>query len=113
LVVFSTNLEPSRLVDEAFLRRMGYRVRIEPPAEETYRRIFERYAVNSGVSYDHSVLDYLLSKYIAEKRVMKACEPRDLLSRFMDICQYKNLPPELTDDLLDLAWSNYFGIAHV
>lgn len=113
LVVFSTNLEPSRLVDEAFLRRMGYRVRIEPPSEETYRRIFERYAENSGVTYDNSVLDYLLSKYAAEKRVMKACEPRDLLSRFLDICQYKRLHPVLTKDLLNLAWSNYFGIAHV
>ncbi|MGE0130950.1 MAG: ATP-binding protein [Blastocatellales bacterium] len=112
LVVFSTNLEPSRLVDEAFLRRMGYRVRVEPPSEETYRRIFERYAENAGVSYDRSVLAYLLSKYDAEKRVMKACEPRDLLSRFLDICLYKNLQPVLTDDLLDLAWNNYFGIAH-
>jgi len=113
LVVFSTNLEPSRLVDEAFLRRMGYRVRIEPPAEETYRRIFERYAETVGVSYDEPVLDYLLTKYPAEKRVMKACEPRDLLSRFLDICQYKALPPTLTRELLDLAWNNYFGIAHV
>jgi predicted ATPase with chaperone activity len=113
LVVFSTNLEPSRLVDEAFLRRMGYRVRIEPPAEETYRKIFERYAGNAGVSYEEAALEHLLSKYVAEKRVMKACEPRDLLSRFLDICQYKNLQPTLTNDLLDLAWNNYFGIAHV
>ena len=113
LVVFSTNLEPSGLVDEAFLRRMGYRVRIEPPAEETYRRIFERYAEGAGVSYDESVLDYLITKYPAEERVMKACEPRDLISRFLDICQYKGLPPALTKDLLDLAWNNYFGIAHV
>ncbi|MGH9766799.1 MAG: ATP-binding protein [Blastocatellia bacterium] len=113
LVVFSTNLEPSRLVDEAFLRRMGYRVRIEPPEEEAYRKIFEGYAENSGVSYDNSLLDYLLSKYAAEKRVLKACEPRDLLSRVLDICQYKNLQPVLTNDLLDLAWNNYFGIAHV
>ncbi len=113
LVVFSTNLEPSRLVDEAFLRRIGYRVRIEPPAEEAYRKIFERYAENSGVTYYPSTLDHLLSKYVLEKRVMKACEPRDLISRFLDICQYKKLQPELTKDLVDLAWNNYFGIAHV
>lgn len=113
LVVFSTNLEPSRLVDEAFLRRMGYRVRIEPPSEETYRRIFERYAESVGVAYDASALDYLLAKYPADNRVMKACEPRDLLNRFLDICQYKSLQPTLTNDLLDLAWNNYFGVAHV
>ncbi|MGH9934848.1 MAG: hypothetical protein ACREAM_01300, partial [Blastocatellia bacterium] len=112
LVVFSTNLEPSRLVDEAFLRRMGYRIRIEPPSEQTYRKIFERYAENAGVSYDKSALDHTISKYEVEKRVMKACEPRDLISRFLDICQYRNLSPVLTNDLLDLAWNNYFGIAH-
>ncbi len=113
LVVFSTNLEPSRLVDEAFLRRMGYRIRLEPPAEETYRKIFERYADNAGVSYDAAVLDYAISKYEAEKRLMKACEPRDLINRFLDICQYRNLQPILTNDLIDLSWNNYFGIAHV
>ena len=113
LVVFSTNLEPSRLVDEAFLRRMGYRIRLEPPSEETYRKIFVRYAETAGVSYDDPVLDYMILKYGEEKRVMKACEPRDLINRFLDICQYRNLQPVLTDDLLDLAWNNYFGIAHV
>jgi len=113
LVVFSTNLEPSRLVDEAFLRRMGYRIRLEPPSEETYRKIFVRYAETAGVSCDDAVLDYMILKYGEEKRVMKACEPRDLINRFLDICQYRNLQPVLTDDLLDLAWNNYFGIAHV
>jgi len=100
------------LVDEAFLRRMGYRVRIEPPSEKIYREIFEARAEMTGVSYDIAVLDYLLSKYPSEKRVMKACEPRDLLNRFLDICQYKGLAPTLTRDTLDLAWNNYFGIAH-
>ncbi|MGE0104057.1 MAG: ATP-binding protein [Blastocatellales bacterium] len=113
LVVFSTNLEPSRLVDEAFLRRMGYRVQIEPPTEETFRRIFERYADAVGVSYEPAVLDYLVTKYPSEKRVRKSCEPRDLLNRALDICQYKGLPPILTQELLDLAWANYFGLAHV
>ncbi len=113
LVVFSTNLEPSRLVDEAFLRRMGYRMRIEPPSESTYRKIFDRYADTVGVSFEPVVLDYLITKYPEEKRIMKACEPRDLLNRFLDICQYKNLQPELTKEHLDLAWNNYFGLAHV
>src|SRR5262249_39855623 len=113
LVVFSTNLEPSRLVDEAFLRRMGYRVRIEPPSEKTYREIFERRAEMTGVSYEAGMLDYLVSKYPAEKRVMKACEPRDLINRFLDICLYKGLQPTLTRETLDIAWNNYFGTAHV
>jgi predicted ATPase with chaperone activity len=113
LVVFSTNLEPSRLVDEAFLRRMGYRMRIEPPTEETYRKIFERFADTVGVSYEPPILDYLITKYPEEKRIMKACEPRDLINRFLDICQYKGLQPIMTREHLDLAWNNYFGLAHV
>ena len=113
LVVFSTNLDPGRLVDDAFLRRIGYRMRIEPPTEQTYRTIFERYAENLLVTYQPSVLSYLISKYATEKRIMKACEPRDLLYRFLDICHYQGLPPELTKEELDLAWNNYFGIAHI
>ena len=112
LVVFSTNLEPSRLVDEAFLRRMGYRIRIEPPNEATYRLIFERYAETAGVMYEPSLLDHLLQKYSAERRVRKACEPRDLINRFLDICQFNGLPPILNEELLDLSWNNYFGMAH-
>jgi len=111
LVVFSTNLEPSRLVDEAFLRRMGYRVRIEPPNESTYRLIFERYADSAGVVYDQSVLDHLFRKYASERRIRKACEPRDLINRFLDICQFEGLPPVLSEELLDLSWNNYFGIS--
>ncbi|MEY4168457.1 MAG: ATP-binding protein [Blastocatellia bacterium] len=112
LVVFSTNLEPSRLVDEAFLRRMGYRVRIEPPNESTYRLIFERYADSAGVVYEPSLIDHLFRKYAAERRIRKACEPRDLINRFLDICQFKGLPPILNEELLDLSWNNYFGMAH-
>jgi predicted ATPase with chaperone activity len=112
LVVFSTNLDPGRLVDEAFLRRMGYRVRVEPPNEATYRLIFERYADMSGVVYEPSLLDYVLQKYATEQRVRKACEPRDLINRFLDICQYKGYSPVLTTELLDLSWNNYFGMAH-
>ncbi len=113
LVVFSTNLNPKELVDEAFLRRLGYRVMIDPPSEKTYRRIFERRAEALGISYDPSLLDYLIAKYMVEKRVLKSCEPRDLLNRFLDICTYESLPPHLTTDLLDIAWSNYFGMSHV
>ncbi len=112
LVVFSTNINPKDLVDEAFLRRLGYRVSIEPPNEKTYRKIFERRAEVLGINYEQSLMDYLVAKYRVENKVMKSCEPRDLLNRFLDICTYQSLPPYLTPDLLDLAWSNYFGMSH-
>ena len=88
LVVFSTNLEPSRLVDEAFLRRMGYRIRLEPPSEETYRKIFERYGENAGVSYDAAVLDYAISKYGGGKtrhESLRAARPDKSVSRYLPV----------------------------
>ena len=113
LIVFSTNLDVNQIADQAFLRRIGYRVRIEPPDEQTYRRIFERRAEATGVAYAPETLDYLLSKYAAEERVMKSCEPRDLLNRFVDLCQYQQLSPRLTPELLDIAWGNYFGTTYI
>ena len=112
LVVFSTNLEERDLVDEAFLRRMGYRARVEPPTPGAFIEIFRRTATGRGIQVDQQCLDHLLSKYAAEKRVMKGCEPRDLLNKVNDICIFEGRAPQLTTQLIDLAWGNYFGTAH-
>jgi len=112
LVLFSTNLDVKDLADEAFLRRMGYRARIEPPTAAAYVEILRDAAAGRGIIYDKRCLDHLLSKYAAEHRQMKGCEPRDLLDRATDICRFDNLPPKLTPGLIDLAWRNYFGVAH-
>ena len=112
LVVFSTNLEEKDLVDEAFLRRMGYRARVEPPSAEAYVEIFRRAAAQQGIALEQESLDYVLRKYASEKRQMKSCEPRDLLNRVMDICLFEGTQLSLTPELLDFAWRNYFGAAH-
>jgi len=112
LVVFSTNLEERDLVDEAFLRRMGYRARIEPPSEEAYTEIFKRLAEKRGLEWEQYSMDYLLDKYGEENRIMKSCEPRDLLNRISDICLFEGLPARIAPALIDLAWSNYFGNSH-
>ena len=112
LVVFSTNLEEKDLVDEAFLRRMGYRARIEPPNVEAYVEIFKRTAEHRGIVLEAGCLDYLVGKYGREQRLMKSCEPRDLLSRINDICLFEQIEPRLTTELIDLAWRNYFGSSH-
>jgi hypothetical protein len=109
LVVFSTNLDEDRLVDEAFLRRLGYRARIDPPSTADYTEIFERAAAKHKIALDKSSLAHLLKKYSEEGRTLKSCEPRDLLNRVSDICQFRGLAPHLTPDLIDLAWNNYFG----
>jgi hypothetical protein len=112
LVVFSTNLEEKDLVDEAFLRRMGYRARIEPPSAPAYIEIFQRAAIERGIALDQPSLQHVLDKYAAEQRMMKSCEPRDLLNRIADICLFESHALQLTPALIDDAWKNYFGTAH-
>jgi hypothetical protein len=112
LVVFSTNLDERDLVDEAFLRRMGYRARVEPPTPGAFVEIFKRTATGRGIVVNQECLDHILRKYMVENRIMKGCEPRDLLNKVRDICLFEARPSELTIELIDLAWGNYFGTAH-
>src|SRR5882672_2793664 len=79
LVVFSTNLDENDLADQAFLRRMGYRARVEPPTTTAYSEIFQRAAAMREIGCEKEMLDHLLKKYRSERRQMKGCEPRDLL----------------------------------
>ncbi|HEV2835539.1 MAG TPA: hypothetical protein VGW58_09495 [Pyrinomonadaceae bacterium] len=112
LVVFSTNLDERDLVDDAFLRRMGYRARVEPPTPGAFVEIFKRTATNRGVVINQECLDHILQRYATESRIMKGCEPRDLLNKVHDICLFEGRPTQLTVELVDLAWGNYFGTAH-
>jgi hypothetical protein len=110
LLVFATNLNPKDLVDEAFLRRMGYRLAFTTPSIETYAAILERYLNARSLDYDPELLDFLLTGYERENRTMKACEPRDLVERCLDICRYEQLVPmRITSELMERAWKNYFG----
>jgi hypothetical protein len=111
LLIFATNLDPSDLVDDAFLRRMGYRLFINAPDREMYTLIFEQFVRKSGFDYDPKRLDYVYRLYEADKRPLRGCEPRDLIQRCTDLCKYENRPMTLTDELLHLAWKNYFGAA--
>ena len=112
LVVFSTNLDEKDLADQAFLRRMGYRARVEPPTPGAYTAIFKHQAGRRGITVEQPVLDHILSKYRAERRQMKGCEPRDLLDRATDICLFENKGLKLTPQIVDIAWRNYFGTSH-
>jgi hypothetical protein len=112
LVVFSTNLEEADTIDEAFLRRMGYRARVELPTSTAYVEIFKRAASAKGIKLDQDSLDRVLARYSDEGRPMKSCEPSVLLNRVNDLCVFEGRPLRLTPELIDLAWKNYFGAAH-
>jgi len=109
IIVFATNLTISDLADEAFLRRMGYRMYVMPPGPDTYAEIFMRHAHTHGLTADPSILAHLEKRYGAERRTPKACEPRDLIDRAIEVCKYRREPIRLTQDVLDLAWDGYFG----
>jgi hypothetical protein len=111
LLIFATNLDPKSLVDDAFLRRMGYRLFVAPPDKEMYTAIFQQYAETNGFEFDPTRLEYVFRLYEADQRPLRACEPRDLLQRCADICRFENRTWALSDELLKLAWFNYFGNA--
>jgi len=112
LVVFSTNLDEKDLADQAFLRRMGYRARVEPPTAGAYTAIFKQQADRRGIAIDQPVMDHILMKYRVEHRQMKGCEPRDILDRATDICRFEGKNTQLTPHVVDIAWRNYFGTSH-
>jgi len=110
LLIFATNLDVAELVDEAFMRRMGYRLRTESPSSETYELIFRNCAARWGLPHDRQLVELVLGWYAREQRRMSSCEPRDLIERCLDICRYENRTPALTAELLEVAWTNYFGM---
>jgi len=109
LVIFSTNLPPRDLVDEAFLRRLRHKIEIADPTYEEYREIFRRVATAKNVTYSDQGLAYLLQEwYIKRNRKLRASHPRDLCDQILDISRYLNLEPSMSRDLLDRACQSYF-----
>ncbi|WP_425615307.1 AAA family ATPase [Anatilimnocola sp. NA78] len=111
LIVFSTNLEPKDLVDEAFLRRIPYKIEVLNPSEEEFRKLFEMMCPKLGFTFSTPPIDHLIEKhYRAVNRPFRACQPRDLLLQVKNFCLYQKQQPELTAEFLDLAVENYFAV---
>jgi predicted ATPase with chaperone activity len=109
LIIFSTNLNPDELVDEAFLRRIRYKINIADPSWEEYREIFTREAAKKGIPYSEEGLRYIVMEYyVKPKRKPRAVHPRDIMDELVDIARFRGLPPALTKDLMDLACQTYF-----
>jgi hypothetical protein len=109
LVVFSTNLPPKDLVDEAFLRRLRHKIEVNDPSYEDYREIFRNVAANKGVRYSEAGLAYLLQEwYIRRARKLRASHPRDLCDQILDIARYLKVEPEMTTEMIDRAAGAYF-----
>jgi predicted ATPase with chaperone activity len=111
LVIFSTNLEPKDLVDDAFLRRIPYKIEVNDPTEEEFRDLFKMMAPKMGFEYRDEAVTYLLQKhYHPINRSMRCCQPRDLLMQIRNMCLYEGSELEMSDDAMDFAVDNYFAV---
>lgn len=109
LIVFSTNLNPKDLIDDAFLRRLRHKLEVGNPTDREYHEIFVRMCKIRGIEYNKQLFIYLLKEhYIKPKRELKAVHPRDILDQIIDICNYKGIKPHLSKELLDQACAAYF-----
>ena len=112
-LVFSTNLEPRDLVDEAFLRRIPYKIEIVDPTEEEFHNLFKFMAAKLGFTYRREPIDCLIEKhYKAVGRPFRFCHPRDLLLQIRNYCTYHKQPLALNSDYFDIACENYFAVMY-
>ena len=108
LIVFSTNLDPNDLADEAFLRRIRYKLAFRAPTREEYERIFAMTAERMGVAYEPEVFELLFSKYYRGGKQPRGSDPRDLLEIATAICRFREIEPIITVALIDEAASRFF-----
>ncbi|MBN1659766.1 MAG: ATP-binding protein [Anaerolineae bacterium] len=110
LIVFSTNLDPRDLVDDAFLRRIRHKIKVDYPDEKIYFQILQRECATRGVDLPPEAFVYLMQKhYIAANRHLRSCHPRDLLDQIQDIAAYLSTQPALSKQLIDAACDSYFA----
>ena len=111
LIIFSTNLEPEDLVDEAFLRRIPHKIEIGDPNEEEFHYLFRLYCESFGCEYRKEVVNNLIARhYRPVNRAMRRCHPRDLIKQVASYCRYHHLDLELRPEYLDYAVESYFAL---
>lgn len=109
LVVFATNIKPADLVDEAFLRRIHYKVFAESPSVSEFMRIFENCCRERQLDFDRPLIQNLLKNYYEPRKLpLRGCQPRDLIDQALSLAEYLAAPRALSSDLLEAACASYF-----
>ncbi|MGH9313308.1 MAG: ATP-binding protein [Vicinamibacterales bacterium] len=109
LVAFATNIKPAELVDEAFLRRIHYKIFAESPTVAEFVEIFEKVCADRDVPFDRSAVEHLLQNYYRPRQVqLRGCQPRDLVEQVISLADYLDRPRRLDPDLLEAACASYF-----
>jgi predicted ATPase with chaperone activity len=109
IILFSTNIAPRELADEAFLRRIGYKIKIDYLQEDEYLEICRQVCERVGVGFRPEAIRYLLDEEHAVRGIrLSACHPNDVISRVVEICQYEGAKPRLDSGLIQRACRDYF-----
>jgi hypothetical protein len=108
LVIFSTNLEPAQLMDQAFLRRIPYKIELFAPNDEEFRQIFFRSATAHGLQVTAATIDYILKRLAEAKRELAYFQPNFLCAQISQICSCFELSPDITPELADEAMENLY-----
>ncbi|MEM0951673.1 MAG: AAA family ATPase [Cyanobacteria bacterium P01_H01_bin.74] len=110
LIIFSTNLDPNSLVDDAFLRRIPYKINVKDPSEGQFVAIFKLLCSKFNIDYQPDVVEYLLEQYYRNQRPFRGCQPRDILLQVINSADYMGeSQPKLTCAVIDMACRNYFA----
>jgi predicted ATPase with chaperone activity len=113
LIIFSTNLEPNKLADDAFLRRIPFKIEIGDPPNEEFHMLWQLVANKQGINCPPEMIDYLIRKhYTACSRSLRRCHARDLFDQIQNYCEYNELDIEVNEQHLDYAVRNYFTALH-
>ncbi|MBI1913406.1 MAG: ATPase [Planctomycetes bacterium] len=107
LTIFSTNLDPKDLVDDAFLRRMRHKVEIPAPQRDVYEKIFHVVTRKLGMNPCPEAVDYLYGRYYSGDRAPRASDCRDLLETVQSICRFRRIPVQLTRELMVEASASF------
>ncbi len=109
LPVFATNIRPAELVDEAFLRRIHYKVAAETPSAHDFREIFRNCCTERDIPYEPALVEDLLERLYPQRNVtLRGCHPRDLIDQALALARYREEPRQLTTELLEAACATYF-----
>jgi len=108
-LIFSSNLKPHQLGDEAFLRRIQYKMLLKNPDEAEYCEIFKRFCEKNNLPFDEVLLDRFLQKHYRNTgKKRRRCHPRDILNHAIDLLRFERRPWKLTEEVLDHAFDSCF-----
>ena len=108
LVIFATNLPPKKIADDAFLRRLRYKIRIDHPTVGEFKDIFKNICISNRIDFNDEAFNYLTDKYERSQRKLSCCHPRDLIDQIIDSAHFSSKPPKITQNAIDKAWEYYF-----